>query len=62
MFVAPLQTSTIELFAIIVDSISLKPLTFLAKKSVLDIWLGTDVPQDMTQFLKFKQEDLSDSK
>ena len=40
MFVAPLQTSTMELSAIIVDSISFKPLAFLAKRSVLDVWLG----------------------
>ena len=37
MYAAPLQKSTMELFAIIVDNIGLKPLAFLAKRSMLDI-------------------------
>ena len=40
MVVAPLQTSKMDRFAIIVDRISLKPLVFLAKSSMPDISLG----------------------
>ena len=40
IFVALLQTSTMELFTIIVDRISFKQLVFLAKRSKLDIGLG----------------------
>ena len=56
MFVAPLQTSTIELFAIIVDRISLKPLVFLAKRSMLDISLGPGCAFGYDTVLKIQTE------
>ena len=62
MFVAPLQTSMMEFVPIIVDSISLKPLTFLVKRSVLDIWLGPGCTSGYDTVIKFKQEYLPDSK
>ena len=40
IFAALLQTSTMELFEIIVGNITLKPLAFLTKRSLLHMWLG----------------------
>ena len=37
MYAAPLQTTMMELFAIIVVNINLKPLVFLSKRLMLDI-------------------------
>ena len=41
MFAAPLQTSAMEMFEIIVDSITLKPLAFLAKKVLVTYLTGS---------------------
>ena len=56
MVVAPLQTSTIELYAIIVDRISLKPLVLLAKRSMLDILLGRGCAFGWDTVLKIQAE------
>ena len=56
MFVAPRQILTTELFATIVDRISLKPLLFLAKRFMLDISLGPGCAFGYDTVLKIQTE------
>ena len=62
MCAAPLQTSTVELFAIIVGKINLKPLDFLAERSMSDISLDPNRSLDTKKSLKFRQGHLPDNK